>query len=299
MATLFTDDFPTVRSDKELDALKAQYPSYDGYYITSGSIPDRKQRFEELYKIYEPYADRHFLTEVKKNFHQRTWEMYLACALIANGVRISSSNKGPDIKISQGNQTIWIECIAPASGSGPDRVPDVQTEGLHSVPEDEMVLRLSAALKEKFTKYQEYLRKGIVAPNDIFIIAINRGNFDFPDTDAPLIFKCLFSLGHLTLSMDFSPEKGETIGTPYSHYSQRIKLIKKQGGSVPMNFFGDTTHAGISAVIYSKEFVLRHPGCLGDDCILVHNPLATTPLSPESFPFFTQHQVQGDELVKI
>ncbi|MBI3250601.1 MAG: hypothetical protein HYZ61_01975 [Candidatus Andersenbacteria bacterium] len=299
MTTLFTDNFPTVRSDKELNVLKAQYSAYDEYYIASGSIPDRKQRFEELYKTYEPYADRHFLRQVKKNFHQRTWEMYLACVFIANGIQISSSNKGPDIKIFKNGQTIWIECIAPAQGTGPDRVPNVQTEGLHSVPEDEMVLRLSAALKEKFIKYQEYLSKGIVAPKDIFIIAVNRGNFDYPDTDLPLIFKCLFGLGHLTLSMDFSPEKGETVGSPYSHYSQRISLVKKQGGSVPMNFFGNTAHAGISAVIYSKEFVLRHPKRLGEDCILVHNPLATNSLSPDTFRFFTQHKVQGEELVKI
>ncbi len=52
-----------------------------------------------------------------------------------------------------------------------------------------------------------------------------------------------------------------------------------------MNFFRNETHSGISAVIYSKEPVLNHPQKLGDDCLLVRNPLADNVLEEGMFPF--------------
>lgn len=297
MKSLFTDEFPTVTSKEELNDLKAQYPNYDSYYLASGSIAERKQKFDALYVKFEPYADSHFLQEIKINFHQRSWEMYLACVLLENGFTIISSDKGPDIKIILEGKTIWIECVAPTQGEGDDRVPDIFYGGVQNVPEEEMILRLSSSLKEKFEKYQEYLEKEIIGKNDIFIIAINRGAFGHPDAINPLIFNCLFSLGYLTLPIRVDSNAGE------SYYSRRKELKKKSGGIVPMDFFEDQQHIGISAVIYSKENVLNHPQKLGNDCILVHNPMAINRLSEKVFPFFIQHRAiinnQGMEIQKI
>lgn len=38
---------------------------------------------EELWELYEPYADAEFLTEIRTNFESRFWEMYLAVTLIS------------------------------------------------------------------------------------------------------------------------------------------------------------------------------------------------------------------------
>lgn len=297
MKSLFTDNFPIITSNKELDVLKAQYPAYDPYYVASGSISNRKSIFDELYAKFEPYADNHFLQEIKINFHQRSWEMYLACVLLENGFVITSSDKGPDIKIISKSKIIWIECIAPTQGKGNDRVPDLFFGGIQNIPEKEMILRLSSSLKEKFEKYQEYLRKKIVDKNDIFIIAINRGAFGHPDATAPLIFKSLFSLGDLTLPIRIGGKAGE----PY--YLRKENLEKKSGSIVPMNFFENKQHIGISAVIYSKTTVLNRPKEIGSDCILIHNPLAMNHLSQEVFSFFEQHQAiidnKGIEISKI
>ncbi|MBN1325539.1 hypothetical protein JW977_00960 [Candidatus Falkowbacteria bacterium] len=277
MATLFTDNFPDVRTGNELEQLKAKYPDYDGYYITSGSVPERKALFNKLYSIYEPYADTHFSKEVKLNFHQRTWEMYLACVLLDNGIKIASNDKGPDIKILDNKKSIWIECTAPKKGQGRDRVPDLIYGVAQSVPEEEILLRLTGSLDEKFRKYQEYLNKKIINPTDIFVIAVNRGDFAHPDATIPAILKCLFSVGNLTLPI--KPGNKQP-GKPF--YSRQEALQKRNGSNVPMNFFEDPQRAGISAVIYSKEAVLNHPEKIGEDCILVHNPLAKNPLSEKN-----------------
>jgi type I restriction enzyme S subunit len=288
MANLFTDNFPDVHSNKELEDLKIQYPDYDGYYIASGSIPERKTFFNELYSRYEPYADSHFLREVKFNFHQRSWEMYLACVLLAHEMEISSDDKGPDIKVTGNGKNIWIECTAPTKGFSQDRVPDLISGTVQNVPEKEMSLRLVSSLSEKFNKYQEYLDKKIISPDDVFIIAINRGDFIHPDAMFPAILKCLFSVGYLTLPM-------RTGDRPF--YSRQDKLQKKNGSNVSMDFFEDPQHAGISAIIYSKNVVLNHPEKIGDDCILVHNPLAKNPSSEDVFKFLKQYKVQGNNLI--
>jgi type I restriction enzyme S subunit len=66
-----------------------------------------------------------------------------------------------------------------------------------------------------------------------------------------------------------------------------------------MNFFEDPQHAGISAVIYSKDVVLNHPEKLGEDCILVHNPLAKNPLPEKIITFLKQYKVQGDDIINF
>jgi len=37
---------------------------------------------ESLWKRYAPYADRHFLNEIRTQFHPRFWEMYLAVTFL-------------------------------------------------------------------------------------------------------------------------------------------------------------------------------------------------------------------------
>jgi hypothetical protein len=293
MAGLFTDNFPDSHSDEDLDTLSAQYPYYDRYYIASGSIPKRRAKFEKLYAKYAPYTDSHFLQEAKKNFHQRTWEMYIACVLLENGLSITSKDEGPDIKMVLASHTIWIECVAPNKGTGNDRVPDL-VDGLQDVPEEKMLLRITNALKDKFETYQEYLDKNIVGQNDIFIIAVNRSQLEHFDSIKPLILKCLFGLGYLTLPTRLGDRK------PGNTYYSRRGDLKKQGGSlVSMRFFEDRQHEGISATIYSSQDILNHPDELGDDCMIVHNPMAKNPLSESIFSFLRQWKVRENNIIKI
>ncbi len=50
-----------------------------------------KDYVESLWKVFEPYADKHFLSDCRNHFHQRFWEMYLCVSLISRGFRIALS----------------------------------------------------------------------------------------------------------------------------------------------------------------------------------------------------------------
>lgn len=300
MPSLFTDNFPISKTDDDLRRLQTQYPDYDGYYIASGSIADRRRFFNDLYKQFKPYADSNFLVDIKNDFHQRTWEMYLACILLRRGFQISSSDKGPDIKLVIGGKTIWIECVAPKKGSkdSGNYVPDMECNGeWQDVPEKQMLLRLRNSLSEKFKVYEKYISDGVVDKGDIFIIAINRASLDHVDTGIPLIFKVLFSLGYLSFPLlKDSEKKVSKSGKPF--WSLRREIPKKNGNTVPMDFFQNHDHSGISAVIYSKDSVLNCRKKAGEECVLIHNPFASNPLSESTFSFFSQYKAIEDQIVK-
>jgi hypothetical protein len=280
MNTLFTDDFPYIESEAELQTLKDQYPEYDSYYIASGSIKERKEKFDALYERYYPYADSHFLTEAKIKFHQRTWEMYLGVCLLDKDISFSSEDIGPDFLIEKDGKRIWIECISPEKGDTDDRVPDTIYGIVQNVPSDEMLIRIAGALKIKFEKYKSYVEKGIVKVEDQFVIAVSRGELSHVDAALPLIFRAVFAVGHQTFTI---PRDGQP---PQYGWSSIPSIKKKNGSEVPMNFFINPEHDGISAVIYSKNTVLNHPDKLGDDLIILLNKIAKNPLSEEVFDSF-------------
>ena len=71
METLFTDDFPNIREAKNpvaaLEKIKKQYRrlGYDDYYIVSGCLPERREKFDKLWETYRPFADSHFLNSTR------------------------------------------------------------------------------------------------------------------------------------------------------------------------------------------------------------------------------------------
>lgn len=296
MTSIFTDNFPHVSNQEQLDKLIAKYSSYDEYYIASGSIPDRREIFDDLYKKYHLYADKYFLNQIKFQFHQRTWEMYLGCALLEKNIIISSNNLGPDFLIKSEGKKIWIECIACTKGSenSPDKVPSMIYGAAQSVPENEMCLRIASALKEKYLKYQNYLKQQIIKESDVFIIAINNGALQFP-TYVPLILKCLFCVGHPRLSISIDGK------TPKYDWSRQEYIKKENGSAVPMDFFIRKEHGGISGIIYCENNILNHTKILGDDVIVVSNPLAnnTFPNILKSFKGYHPDPNTGELFLKI
>ncbi len=299
MSTLFTDKFPAdISTDEELQEIKRKYSHYDPYYVGAGCISHRRKIFDRLWERFEPYADANFLIEVKKQFHQRTWEMYLANVFLEHKFRISSDDRGPDIKIEFSGKTIWVECVACTKGNGNDSVPHMQYGVVQDLPEREMLLRITNSIDEKFKKYRWYLDKKIVGTDDIFIIALNRADLEHFDPGIPLALKALLGVGYLTFTIRPLSDKDNTrFRRPF--WSEREYIEKKQGKGISVNFFKDQDHSGISAVIYSKNSILNHPEKIGDDCLLVHNPIATNPLDETIFSFFDQRKDMGDKIVKL
>ncbi len=288
--TMFTDTFPDdITSDEELDVIKAQYPDYDDYYVASGSIKERRESFDAMYQIYAPYADKHFLSDLKKHFHERTWEMYIGYTLIKNGVSFTSTNKGPDILIETPEGKIWIEAVVCNSGDGPDRVPAMIYGVASDVPDDEMIIRMANSLDAKFKKYQKYINEDIVSVEDKLIIAVNAGIFSHVvDGDMPLILKAIFAIGFRTLSL---PIDGK--GPVKPGISTRNFIEKKNGSKVATTFFLEKEHASISAVLYTSRTVLNQDEPAGTNIMVVRNPIATNPLPDDAFPFMHQIITKG------
>jgi len=298
---LFSDNFADCDDNEKLLKLHADNLHLDPYYITSHVSPNRRKVFERCYKIYEPYKDRNFLTEIKTRFHQRTWEMYLGSLFINNGKVLNNNRKehDADIQVKQGENLIHVECTATTLGeeNKPDTVPEMYVSKsvynlvVQDVPEEKILLRIAQALTDKHKQYQKRITDGRVKENEPYVVAINTGTLQHME-NLPNILKTLFGIGHITLRMR---QNGIPVENPTPYWSRRESITKANGEIVDMTFFEKEEHKSISAVIYSNSTVLNHLLNPSDeDTILVHNPLASNPIPFEEFNFLTQHYVDKE-----
>ncbi|MDZ8226802.1 hypothetical protein [Nostoc sp. ChiVER01] len=253
-----------------------------------------KEFIEEMWSQYQPYADRHFLLESRKNFKQRIWEMYLTCSLIAKGFSITSDDKGPDIRISKEEVDIWIEAVAPKAGEKDDAVTELQDRTTRRVPDDQIKLRYRSAIEEKYnTKYQKYLLNKIVKPNDCYIIAINGSAIPSArrESEIPRIIRSVLPFGNESLIINV--EKHEVVDRLYQHQDQVKKVA---GSSVSTDIFLNNQYDRISAVLYSCVDALNRPQEFGDDFVLLHNPLAKNKLERGLIKLGREYRVENSIL---
>jgi hypothetical protein len=234
---------------------------------------------ENLWRKYQPYADKNFKQQLQVDFDSRFWEMYLACTLLENSIRLSSRSAGPDILIDHEDGRIWIEAIAPTSGAdnNPDRVPDMKLGVATEVPGDEIILRYRAAIREKYDiKYQGYIASGLIKPTDSYVIAINGCKIGtaIMETEHPRILKAVLPIGDLQVIID--TKTGIVVDTKYQ---LRVKIKKASGADVRTDLFLNPEYASLSGIFYSCASVRKVPNKMGEDFVLIHNPLATNRLS--------------------
>ena len=111
-------------------------------------------------------ADAHFVSEITGDkdtkFWQRLWEMVLGRHLSRLQHRLSSADKGPDFRFEAEGKTVWCEAIAPEPKGLPgdwltlSKPDDIR---VHSVPHEAMLLRWTAALKEKRDKLEGCIKQ--------------------------------------------------------------------------------------------------------------------------------------------
>lgn len=306
--SLFSTNLPECTTDEEIIKLQEENPTLDPYYIASSVIAKRKVLFEVLYKVFEPYKDSNFLKEITTRFHQRTWEMYLGYLCIKQGkvLKESRSDDQADVQIVTKQNPIHIECIAVTHGdpANPDAVPKMHIPDnighivVRDVPEDKILLRITQALNDKYKQYQKRLADNRISDKEPYVIAVNTGELGHPE-QIPRIFKVVFGVGYLTLRMRVG---GLPVANPTSFWSRRESIAKTNKEDINLTFFEQNAHECISAVIYSNSNVLNYlTNPREDEIILVHNPLASNPISHKEFSFLTQHYVDmttGD-VVKI
>lgn len=293
---LFQSDLPTVDNNEDLQKVKDAHPSLDEYYVASACIKERRNKFNKLWQCFELFADRHFLSQIKIDFHERSWEMYIGCLLKKIFLNISSGNSGPDFVINQGeDDEIYIEAVACRHGDSADKVQElilatrIEDISVHDIPENAMLLRLASSINYKAKKYKDFIQ----TKNKPYIIAVNKGALRHPDPEIPLILKCLFGF----TCQCFKKINGELV---YSGWQTRDFITKNNGEQISMKFFEDKNNDFVSGIIYSPIDILNAPDEIGNDCVLIHNPNAKNPVGIDKFSILQQQIAKySDDGLKV
>jgi type I restriction enzyme S subunit len=169
-----------------------------------------------------------------------------------------------------------------------------------TVPHEEIVLRWTAALKEKFERLEGctdkktgehkpgYVGKGIVAREDIYVVAVDGSRLSDHQrntgiSEFPYAVEAVFPLGPVAISID--PDGAN----PKVHRTLRYEVLNKNKRPVPTNIFLNPEYSGVSALL----------GCTGTrygdltelKMIVVHNPNAPVRLPKRFFgPNVTEYE---------
>lgn len=264
--------------------LEAPDPQYNIIRDAQEGHPKQVKLFvQDLWEKYRPYADRHFKQQIAIDFDSRFWEMYLTCTLLDKSIPISSSDKGPDVVIQCNGYKVWIEAIAPTSGTNvnPDRVPKMPTGIAVRVPDEEIILRYCAAIKEKYNdKYAKYVENGLIAAGDRYVIALNSCKISeaVMETHPPRIIKAVFPIGARQVTLD-----RKTLSVIHEGYQYRSTIKRTRGADVRTDLFLSRDYRQLSGILYSRASVRNIPPKIGGDFVFVHNPLANDNQLPFGF----------------
>lgn len=242
-----------------------------------------QDRLLAMWDRFAPYAEPHFVEEFcsgdDSRFHQRFWEMSLAEHLGRCGFSISSDDEGPDLRAAKGEHVFWLEAVVPDVGNGQNRLPEgylhpVMGEVV-TVPHQAILLRWTAAIKEKFRKYGGYRKKGIVAEGEPYIISVNScllGSDGFHGVSQyPHAVEAVLPVGPYQITMERQTLR--PIGHGYQH---RPVVLNANRQDVPTNVFLNGEYAGISAVLATHDSPDLIRPASETPLVIVHNPLASS-----------------------
>lgn len=267
---LFTDD---LASDPAYVNVRA---------ATHERAQEGREHCEQLWRIYERHADKDFRISIRKHFHVKYWEMYLAAALHCQGHELYCPKPGPDVGIVVDGLRIWFEATTASHGDegSPDRVESIQSRKVFSVPNDKIILRYIQSISAKYGKQLAgWKKRGVVTDADAYIVALNpRGiDFDYADTEPPRILQAAFPIGSPVVTFDRKTLKQVGYG-----YQFRPSIRKASGTSIETALFERHRYRGLSGLLCSRIDVANRPATMGQDFQLVCNPNAHVSL-PSDF----------------
>lgn len=238
-----------------------------------------------------PFLDGDFLHRLQQSFQQGYWEALLCADLLEAQLPVTpragrrAHDTGPDLQV--GDVESWFEAIAVTPGTGPDAVPKRNTDRVSEVPDAQIKLRLTSALRDKNCKLEGYKSNGLVHPHEPCVVAINAGSVPYAhkELDTPRIVRSVFPIGWPTVNVDTAAGTITDSGFTY-----RASESKKSGVSVPTDDFLQGAYPVVSAVLYSATTpfsALHHKP--GAEIVLVHNPHATAPLPHGYLPIGSEY----------
>jgi len=220
--------------------------------------PNYKASLLDLWRTYLALKlpNAHFVSEFtsgkRESLLQRAWEMMLARHLAAQGYQPTTCDHGPDFRIEQNGLIVWVEAIAPEPKGLPAdwmSLPAPNAGRVGTVPHDEILLRWTAAFKEKWEKLGKYRSAGIVGQNDAYVIAINGcqlGALPLHNgiSRYPYAIEAVYPVGPLGFHLDPQTHR---IGDTF--VSERFSVRNANGSPVATTPFIDPSFSGVSAVI--------------------------------------------------
>jgi hypothetical protein len=281
--------FEAAVGDEMYNHLKNPEPGASEYLV-------RGQEFaKQLWARTREYLDRDLPEKAALHFHQAFWEMYLAAALLDLGLPLvprsqrKKAGLGPDLQIAP---NIWIEAIAVTAGSGPDAVPVYNDSKVHDVPEVPLRLRIVSGVCEKRNKFKTYLEKGIVAPSDICVVAINTAMLPiYGDFFPPRVVRALMEFGWPQVTIDL--QSRSVVERGHSHEPNVKKL---SGNAVEQGLFRNGSCGCLSACVWSAASYASAGYPPGHDFVVVHNPTAAAPLTRELINCGDECWIDGESL---
>lgn len=172
--------------------------------------------------------------------------------LDALGYHITTRDVGPDFRFEHDGLTMWVEAISPEPKGLPEHwmtAPKADEFKVGNFPHNEILLRWTAALKEKWQKLQDYHQKKIIKENDAYVIAVNGCQLgalpvNHGITRYPFAIEAVYPVGPLAYELDRATGRiGKAIVT------QRLSIRNKNNAPVATTIFADPAYSGISAVI--------------------------------------------------
>lgn len=236
---------------------KAERMNRDVVSFFERHLCDRPIYRRYLLDIWQNYLEQnlpsdHFVKELtsgnRARLFQRAWEMMLARHLAALGYRLTSPAHGPDFKFDCDGRTVWVEAVSPE----PKGLPESWLQGTENVipfPHNEILLRWTAAIKEKWCKLKKYQKAGIVRDADAYVIAVNGcqlgpQSLNHGISRLPFAVEAVYCAGPLAIPID--PQTGR-LGETFVTLRNTIETANSF--LVPTSIFLDQDYRGISAVI--------------------------------------------------
>lgn len=273
---------PEITRDQVAHRFEQYCPNEKGRSTVVAFLMDIYEQFKRE-GLADPAFDSQLVGTNDDQFQQRLSELFLAHWLWEDGFTLSSSEEGPDFKATKGDQLVWIELVTPLPTSDAHRDyarPLQRGEvDVRSVPTNDIKLRWLSVLADKKKQMDKHIAKGIIRPNDPYVVAVNKRRLDRFNWDVngisqhPLPVEIGFGLGPRVIQID------RTTAKPLNSGYQYVSAVTKptNGSTVEADLFSLPEYRRISAIFGIGLHDRRTTGEPFPTAI-AYNPFATVPL---------------------
>lgn len=262
-----------------------------------------KNRIENLWDAYKPFCGdgpEKFINDAKSNFCGQVWHLYLANLFKNNGFKLLAGKPGqPDLCFEVNGSKLWIEAVSVSEGIGENKAPGhehySQINGFFQPSDSQIQLRLSSAFITKKNQVYKYIDSGLVAKNDLCLIAVNSGNVSMSDftPDFSNMFKVLYAVKGEYWSND------RTTGHSQMMPIHGDSLTKASGETFQVAYFENSDFERINGVIFFAKEVFNLLENAADSIQLIPN-LSNGDIIPDSIfkCFGDRYRVKNGGLVR-